>query len=108
MSESYVVRGADVTCNMGSKTTQLNLPESHGIYVNEKPVLVDTDTAVGVNIMPFGKCRNRRSGCKPALAPCWKDVKDDALIKGRPGLITRSILSCTLGGKITIKTDGQN
>jgi len=108
MSELYVVRGADVKCSLGSNTTKLNLPQSHGLYVNEKPVLIDTDTIVGENIIPFGKCKKTRKPCQPSPAGCWKEVKEDALIKGRPALITTSILSCTIGGKITIKTDGQN
>jgi len=108
MSGSYVVRGAEVKCSLGSKTTKLNLPQSHGVYVNDKPVLIDTDTKVGANVKPFGKCKKRKGGCAPSLAACWKEVKEDALIKERPALITRSILSCSIGGKITIKTDGQD
>lgn len=108
MSVLYVVRGAQAQCTAGNKTTKLNLPESHGLYVNDKPVLIDTDTVANVNVMPFGECRNIRTSCKLALAPCWQETQKDALIKGRPALLTKSMLSCALGGMILIKTDGQN
>lgn len=108
MGELYVVRGAKVKCSLGSKTTKLNLPESHGLYVNEKPVLIDTDIVASVNVMPFGECKKKDGRCNPALADCWKDTKEDAFIKGRSALITRSVLSCSIGGQISIQTDGQN
>jgi hypothetical protein len=107
MDIKYVVRGALVQCNQGSTPSRLNLPKSHGIYVKGKPILNDRDSAANVNVMPFGDCSVCCGPCRPALAPEWDSAKGDALVKGRPALITESVLSCSLGGVITIKNDGQ-
>lgn len=34
--ESYVVAGATLCCSMGERTSQLQLPMSHGLYMNGK------------------------------------------------------------------------
>ena len=103
----YVVRGAQVKCNKGSSSTNLNLPKSHGVYINDKPVLNDSDRAAGTNVMPFGRCKILKGPCSPSLASKWDKTKLNTLIKGQPALMSNSVLSCTIGGAIKIESDGQ-
>jgi hypothetical protein len=42
-----------------------------------------------------------------ALAPKWENAKDTTILKGSPTLLATSVLSCTVGGAITILDDGQ-
>ncbi|VBB09032.1 Hypothetical protein LUCI_4318 [Lucifera butyrica] len=107
MDIRYVVRGGTVQCNRGSTPTRLNLPKSHGVYVNGKAVFNDKDQAADVNVMPFGTCGVTDGPCHPILFPVWKATKEDTLIKGRPAVISQSYLSCAVGGTITITKDGQ-
>lgn len=107
MGVRYVVRGATVKCSSGSSPSKLNLPRSHGMYVNNKPILNDSDTAAGANVMPFGKCSVLDGPCSPAPAAAWGGTKNDTLVKGRPALIDTSTLTCSIGGGITIEDDGQ-
>ena len=37
---SYVVGGAKLQCNFGSQQSQLQVPEDHGIYINDKPLFI--------------------------------------------------------------------
>jgi hypothetical protein len=108
MGDKYVVRGATVQCGCGSSPSRLNLPNSHGVYINEKPVLNDQDSAANVNVMSFGDCSITDGPCHPQPSALWDTAKGDLLVNGRPALITRSVLSCTIGGNIEIKSDGQN
>lgn len=107
MDTKYVVRGATVKCSNGSTTTNLNLPKSHGMYVNEKAVLNDHDCAPYGNVLPFGKCSKIDNKCVLALASKWENAKDTTILKGSPALLATSVLSCTIGGAITILNDGQ-
>ncbi|MBU2700778.1 hypothetical protein Ga0466249_001883 [Sporomusaceae bacterium BoRhaA] len=106
MDTRYVVRGATVRCNKGSTASRLNLPKSHGVYVNEKAVLNDHDCISGSNVMPFGTCSMIHK-CSPFLALKWEQAKDTTLVKGQPALLATSTLSCAVGGVITVVDDGQ-
>lgn len=107
MATKYVVRGATVKCSSGSSPSKLNLPRSHGTYVNSKPVLNSTDTASGANVMPFGKCSVTDGPCSPATAAQWEGTKLDTLVKGKPAVLDCSTLSCNIGGCIKIEDAGQ-
>ncbi|GMA99901.1 DUF4280 domain-containing protein [Pelosinus sp. IPA-1] len=107
MDTKYVVRGAKVKCSNGGTTCNLNLPKSHGMYVNDKAVLNDHDCVPYSNVLPFGKCDKIKKACVLALAPKWEDAKDTTILKGHPALLAKSVLSCTIGGAITILNDGQ-
>lgn len=42
-NKEYLVRGAQLVCNMGSHIRRYNLPESHGAYVMNHPLVTKTD-----------------------------------------------------------------
>ena len=54
----YLVRGASLQCSCGSHKRRLNLPIYHGVYVNGKPMIYESDCVVGdeENITTFGVC----------------------------------------------------
>ncbi|MBU2703402.1 hypothetical protein Ga0466249_004547 [Sporomusaceae bacterium BoRhaA] len=107
MAKSYIVEGAGVRCNRGGKLTRLQLPQDHGMYFMNKPILNERDCVAGVNVMPFGTCQILGT-CKPLLSFQWEETQRDAKIGPCSGLIMDSFLGCYWGGCITIKDDGQN
>lgn len=104
---AYVVRGAIMVCSSGSSLTQINLPASHGSYVNGKPVIVKTDRVVGANIGSFGVCKCTRTPCSPTILSDWMIVKEDTIMDGKPAITTQSVLICGKGGQIRFVSDGQ-
>ena len=55
----YLVRGAYLRCQYGSHIRRLNLPESHGFYIKDYPLMNAMDNKPGEgsgNIPPFGVC----------------------------------------------------
>lgn len=123
---SYIVRGAKMACDCGSHSRKINLPQSHGSYVNGKPVMNKSDNKFGENISYFGICNNPNnpntqtiylitekgeniSGkpCCPNILKEWIKTKDDTIVEGKPALITKSELICAYKGKIIFVSDGQ-
>jgi hypothetical protein len=101
----YIVRGATMRCSKGSMSTKINLPFSHGSYINGKPVMVKTDRIVGTNISPFGECLGE--SCCPVILDDWMQYKEDAIVCGKEALTHKSVLICAKGGTIKFITDGQ-
>lgn len=104
----YVVRGAKMKCSKGRKLVKINLPASHGSYVNGKPIMVKTDRVVGANICSFGICKRTMERCRPTILSDWMIVQEDTIVDGKPALTTKSVLVCAKGGKIKFVTDGQD
>jgi len=123
MATYYVVRGAKMKCDKGSNDRKINLPESHGRYVDGKAILNKKDMKPD-NISYFGVCPQclaaeeisviDKNGalvtgkkCTPSIVVKWVKTKDDTIIEGQPALTTDSIIFCTHGGNITFVTSGQ-
>ena len=125
-ASSYIVRGAKMVCNCGSHARKINLPVSHGSYVNKKPMMNQWDSVPIKNIPEFGVCNSPANPsnapvtlagedgapvtgkpCVPAILSCWMDTKEDTKVEGFAALTTDSKLVCSLGGIITFKSDGQ-
>ncbi|MFF2484363.1 DUF4280 domain-containing protein [Paenibacillus sp. NPDC058071] len=123
----YVVRGASMMCNYGSNYRRINLPQSHGTYVNEKPMMNEDDQVPIANIPYFGVCNCASnpntetlylfnqvgvsvSGkrCCPSFLGKWAITKADALVEGKPALTTKSQLFCMHGGIVSFVDDGQH
>ncbi|WP_425448047.1 DUF4280 domain-containing protein [Dethiothermospora halolimnae] len=124
--ESYIVRGGTMKCKFGSHERKINLPKSHGSYINGKPMMRKTDSMFKKNIPYFGVCSvpiNDGSPvitlatdngapvtgkrCIPVLLGPWLKTKNDTKVKGIPALTTNSYLLCGKGGKISFCSDGQ-
>ncbi|WHX48244.1 DUF4280 domain-containing protein [Paenibacillus woosongensis] len=125
----YVVRGANIFCDCGSHLRKLNLPNSHGAYVNGKPMMNESDSIPEVNISNFGICSSpeNQSGetvylismdgqeiqGKPCLLALlagskWEKTKEQAKVEGKSALTTESELHCSLGGVIRFNSSGQH
>ncbi|OAB35931.1 DUF4280 domain-containing protein [Paenibacillus glacialis] len=105
-AETYVVRGAELTCSEGTYPTSLNLPRSHGVYIKEKSVMNTTDCVVEKNIGLFGFCKKTGTVCQPELCGIWSKGKKDLLIDEHPALVDSANLTCVLGGIISIAKNG--
>ena len=107
--ETYVVEGATLTCTLGTIQNQLQIPDSHGIYINGIKRANVADHVGGVNIMSFGPCRRAfpPPPCIMATIMKWVKGKEDALINDEPALQNISLNLCACGGVISIVDDGQ-
>lgn len=56
----YLVMGAELYCSCGTHKRKLNLPECHGVYVSNHPIMAEEDCEVGdgKNIPSFGICQS--------------------------------------------------
>ena len=57
----YLVRGAPLRCSYGSHMRYLDMLKTHGVYLDDKPVMHKKDCVVGENIMSFGICNSPTS-----------------------------------------------
>ncbi|WP_068777094.1 DUF4280 domain-containing protein [Paenibacillus sp. FJAT-26967] len=123
----YVVRGACIKCSFGSHKRHINLPNSHGSYVNGKPMLNEDDFSPG-NISHFGVCSspfNPSRGnvcfigedgttlhtgkpCLPSILWKWTYPKETTKVDGKPALTTKSEIYCEFKGIIKFLNDGQH
>lgn len=112
----YVVRGAEVVCNYGSRSCVLNLRNDHGVYTSdERPLIATTDHLIK-NIKSFGMCnknRNKQCKCSPKLGE-WT-VKGNMNLQLEASKVGRRIYAvtqdslslCEHGGVVSFKTSGQ-
>ncbi|MBC2580547.1 DUF4280 domain-containing protein [Clostridium sp. DJ247] len=121
----YVVRGAKMKCKFGSHKRKINLPVSHGSYVNGKPMMNAGDRVEVKNITWFGTCQGScpSSGtiyligenggtvsgkkCIPKILGDWVNTKENTKVEGKAALTMESKVYCMYGGEITFASDGQ-
>jgi len=127
----YIVRGAQMRCccgdrQVGTHPRKINLPVSHGVYVNGKPMMNEADHTLD-NVPSFGICTgsNQTSTeiiylisedgaqtiagppCIPKILQKWSNTKQTMLVDGKPALQAESTLYCVNNGKIRFFTTGQ-
>lgn len=136
MSEiEYLVRGAQLYCDKGSHPRRINLPKSHGVYLNENALIRKNDCKGETNISFFGICSSETPPdgaeeillagyvpeganeeasdvqglrCTPDIIGMWRNVKSDTEITGSfPAVTTASYLICNCGGIIQPLSSGQ-
>lgn len=132
----YLVRGATLKCDQGTNNRKLNLPESHGIFINDSPAIHKKDCKVEQNVTYFGICQCESPpegeediciavtieekgkeetvdvvgpGCVPDIVGQWRNTKEDAWIgEDKIEAVTMdSYLVCAHGGIIVPATSGQ-
>lgn len=114
---SYVVAGATLSCSQGDETSELTMPNSHGVFLKGKPLMNTMDFKPYVNIQPFGKCQSHANPavasagkpmpCTPMITMPWINGKDDQLVENFPALINQSTNMCMYCGTIRVEDDGQ-
>lgn len=133
--EEYLVRGALLKCNCGSHPRRLNLPQCHGVYVLDHPVISEYDCVPENNISYFGVCQaetppsgseeilldefvqeeQQSTGkevqglrCVPEIHGKWENTNKATKISGNgTAVTTNSYLVCTCGGLIEPVTSGK-
>lgn len=122
----YLVRGALLCCDKGSHPRRINLPESHGIYSKEHPI-IRKDDKTEKNISHFGVCSSstppkgaeivRYQGFVPPGSTeaaeevqgrqCIPDIvsKEWSTVNGQ-AVTVDSYLVCKCGGRIEPLTSG--
>lgn len=129
----YLVRGALLACECGTHPRKLNLPQSHGIYINEKAQILETDCKIDENIRYFGIClcntppsnaetvtllKYGDAGedgtvvtgyrCCPDIIGSWRDCMERNVINNKEKTVTTdSYLVCRYGGLIQPISSGQ-
>lgn len=107
MGESYVVDGAEISCTMGAKPSNLKVLPPHRVQLRGANRANVGDCKPMVNVAPFGVCSTTTMPCVPGCA-MWMNGKMDVLVGGMPALISNSIAICPVGGGvIRITDDGQ-
>lgn len=133
--EEYLVRGALLQCDKGSHPRRLNLPQCHGVYAMEHPMIQEKDCVPVDNISYFGVCRAETPPkdaeeilldayvpegevstgkevqglrCSPDIVGNWRNCHETTKIKGEErAATTASYLVCNCGGIIQPLTSGQ-
>lgn len=103
----FLVRGATLKCSAGSSASKLNLPQCHGVYAGELPMINKADRQAGANIMPFGVCKVTKGPCSPAIGGPWLKPQPKTSINGQEAVTMDSFLVCTIGGLIEPQDSGQ-
>lgn len=102
-----IVKGAKLKCSCGNKESNIEMQQSHGVYINGSPALNATDKRVMENILDFGHCKTTNSKCVPSIVGEWNQVKDDVKINGQSVITMDSWLTCSRKGQIKLKASGQ-
>ncbi len=124
--KEYLVRGALLCCREGTHPRRLNLPKSHGVYIDKNPQITYED-CTKENISCFGVCNSstppegaetvRFAGyvpegstetaedvqgkqCMPDIIGKWQNPYGQAVTMD-------SYLTCACGGVIEPLTSGQ-
>ncbi len=123
MSE-YVVQGAELKCNFGSKSSKLQVPIPHRVSINNKQQANIMDNKPMLNIQPFGQCsslanpavaaataanygRLQKMPCIPVTIAPWMMGKINVTTGNFPVLQKNSTLMCMWCGMIKIQDSGQ-
>lgn len=106
----HVVSYACITCNYAQpKFSILEVPESHGVQLQNLSIATEKDTEPNVNIIPFKTCTLTGEPCNPEpVTDVWINTLENTTITvGEAALSVDSWIACTKGGKIAILTSGQ-
>lgn len=113
-SYEYLVRGAQLKCDAGSKIMKLGVPTCHGVYAGQGAVIHQKDCVVGENILSFGNCKNKKNEpCTPIIVGDWMSTNNKTMIvqngstTAYPSVTMNSFLVCNLGGMIEPVKSGQ-
>ncbi len=101
-----VTEGATLECTLGTMTSELQIPMSHGSGISGKTQATILDNVVGKNILPFQLCKksNPPIPCTPVVCMPWIRGKKDFKVKNELALLNICIVPCMLGGVIKIKS----
>ncbi|SNS56649.1 protein of unknown function [Anaerovirgula multivorans] len=104
-----IKEGATLRCSLGTGTSQLKVPQSHGATLQGKNQATIEDHVANVNIMPFSMCTrvNPPVPCTPSILLKWINGKKDHKVREELALLNICIVPCVHGGIIKIEESGQ-
>ena len=104
---SLITEGATLECTLGSATSKLQIPVSHGSEIKGKKQATIFDNKVVMNILTFQLCKksNPPIPCTPVICMPWVMGKSDFKVKKELALLNICIVPCMLGGVIKIKSE---
>ncbi|MBC8084279.1 MAG: DUF4280 domain-containing protein [Hymenobacter sp.] len=98
--QELVCHGALCRCDKSSAPSPLQVSSNQSVWLQDKLVATSLDKL----FVPFGTCalKNNQS-CVPALL-LWQDVFElvEVLTPGCHPLLEKSIIMCSVGGKVSI------
>ena len=106
MSDIWMVTdGATLKCSLGTKTSALKVPQSHGAGVGGKNQAVISDYVPMQNIFPFGLCTKSSPPvpCMPSVCIHWINGKLDFKVNNELALLNICVAACMQGGIIKIQ-----
>lgn len=109
-SDIYTVKeGAKLACTLGTAESELKVPQSHGVSIQDGNEATIMDSVSNVNIFTFKTCNRQVPPvpCVPATVMPWINGKRDYVLDNQLALINICLVPCMFGGVITIKESGQ-
>lgn len=117
-----VVAGAQTLCSFGVAPSVLNVIPTP-LLIEGRPPASIFDTAMGVNIVPFGLCTSLLNPitaaqtsaalgvltpgtCTPTVPTPWTPGAPNVMVGGKPALTMGSQCNCIYGGVITVVNPG--
>ena len=108
------VNTAMLQCTCGAAPTPLTVTSQFQVLIGNQFAATIMDFAPMANIKPFGPCTiltSAASGvptpCVPAAPAPWTPGAAKTLIGNFPALLQSDMLSCAVGGMISITNPGQ-
>lgn len=108
-SETFVVDGAILSCTLGTRLSELKIPNIRNGFIKDIKRANIADHIGGYNILSFGNCyrADPPPACIMATYMKWIIGKTNVLIDGEEALQNISLNLCACGGVISIVKDGQ-
>ncbi len=103
----HVVNGALLVCTQGAAPSALVVLAEHREQIEEQFAANIMDHIPLANILPFGACVALEGPCVPATVAPWTPGSPNVILDEEPALDDTSILTCLVGGIITVVDPGQ-
>jgi len=105
-----VSEGAILECTLGVETSELKVPDFHGVGTQGKNAANITDHIPNHNIFSFELCKRQLPPvpCEPLVIMRWLRGHPDYTVEHEMALLKRCIVPCSFGGVISIKESGQD
>jgi len=109
MGKKAVSVGAVLSCRLGTKTSKLRVPETHGVTTQGRNQANICDYEPYENIPDFGSCKRSTPppACTPAIVMKWLKGQQDCVLDNDLALLEDCIVPCCFGGVISIVESGQ-
>jgi len=101
--------GAILECTLGTNTSILRVPKSHGVSTQNRSEANIADHIPNHNIFSFTLCRRQQPPvpCTPKVIMKWHKGHPNYVLDYELALLKRCTVPCCLGGIISIRRCGQ-